>query len=248
MVQNVSNAFSTTKTSSHSSTVGNIASIMINPGSRRGSNSSYRKTVSFDIISDNNNESNYINQYDHNISRGGMSATERNFENNDDACYILSKPSQGTNMLPSEPLFKFCTARSGNVSTNEEQKNRRLSFNVNTEAVENYDHLLSTGDEHIDTSSQSNREETVIPVNFTATNQTLTDPVEKNSLHNNNSTVRLNESSAVIEPQRDSCSLTNTPILHTECDYNDNAGADTFNNSVAGNVTGKESCFMTDFQ
>ncbi|KAL1398809.1 hypothetical protein pipiens_002337 [Culex pipiens pipiens] len=40
---------------SNSTTLGNIASIMINPGSRRGSNSSCRKTVSFDIITDSGN-------------------------------------------------------------------------------------------------------------------------------------------------------------------------------------------------
>ncbi|XP_058812583.1 afadin isoform X4 [Topomyia yanbarensis] len=106
----------------HSATVGNISSIMIYPGSRRGSNSSCRKTVSFDIIADDNNESNNRNK---SYGSYGNATTRTNGESEDDIdnIHYFEWSSKGTKKSSSEPIFKFCRVKSNAVSNNDDSNN-----------------------------------------------------------------------------------------------------------------------------
>ncbi|EDS29891.1 conserved hypothetical protein [Culex quinquefasciatus] len=133
---------------SNSATLGNIASIMINPGSRRGSNSSCRKTVSFDIITDNGNarsgsqqdinggtttyeDDNYSSHYHHHYqdANGGTNDGEADDdegvlgdEDEDDelsgTASFRSRLARGTKKSPSEPIFKFCKVKPSASSSN----------------------------------------------------------------------------------------------------------------------------------
>ncbi|XP_055616215.1 afadin isoform X7 [Toxorhynchites rutilus septentrionalis] len=131
-------------TVSHSVTLGNICSIMINPGSRRGSNSSSRKTVSFDILANCTDES----------STAAAAASNR-FNNNSPHCFparpvpnevrdeydtkwkrqwIDNGNVQGDREklektvaaeAPNESLFKFCKIKTNSGSNNNNSNNDR---------------------------------------------------------------------------------------------------------------------------
>lgn len=131
---------------------------MVNPGSRRGSNSSCRKTVSFDIITDhgqdggldesrlnnNNNNSSYNGSYSnhyHYRRRPSTNEVTTDDEDDDDDDLFDSprwKPSRGTKKSPSEPIFKFCkikstSSRSVNASDNPNSNRNNNNNNNNNE-------------------------------------------------------------------------------------------------------------------
>nr|XP_029716424.1 afadin-like isoform X1 [Aedes albopictus]XP_029716425.1 afadin-like isoform X1 [Aedes albopictus] len=138
----------------HSATVGNISGIMVNPGSRRGSNSSCRKTVSFDIITDNgnaaddgvdeihhrlNNNSSYSSNHYHYQRRPSTNEVAASTDDEDDDDLVDAprwQPSRGTKKSPSEPIFKFCKVkstsnRSVNSASNNPNSNTKSSNNNN---------------------------------------------------------------------------------------------------------------------
>ncbi|XP_062564863.1 uncharacterized protein LOC134227373 isoform X6 [Armigeres subalbatus] len=150
----------------HSATVGNISSIMVNPGSRRGSNSSCRKTVSFDIITDNGNDgddeghhhtsrpvnNNYSNSYashhhyQHRFGTNEVTSDDEHDEAEDeDDDEPSNRPrwqtSRGTKKSPSEPIFKFCKVKSASSrsvnSSNISNSNSNSNNNNNGEHVDN---------------------------------------------------------------------------------------------------------------
>nr|XP_029716486.1 homeobox protein 2-like [Aedes albopictus] len=127
---------------------------MVNPGSRRGSNSSCRKTVSFDIITDNgnaaddgvdeihhrlNNNSSYSSNHYHYQRRPSTNEVAASTDDEDDDDLVDAprwQPSRGTKKSPSEPIFKFCKVkstsnRSVNSASNNPNSNTKSSNNNN---------------------------------------------------------------------------------------------------------------------
>ncbi|XP_055526192.1 afadin isoform X4 [Wyeomyia smithii] len=220
-VQAVPRTFSTTKTST---TLGNIASIMINPGSRRGSNSSCRKTVSFDIIAESKN----LNKFEQNTNYCANDSSNEAYNVLND----IEQYNQGTK----EPLFKFCTTRSGTVSTNDDRKNENLYLNIKNEFIDNNDCPNPSRNETIHLTCHQNQVETLqdygIP-KCVLTKQSQQEKTYVESPLNHNRFTANEDGSNLINNTSELGKLIDSP-MPLESDFNDdNPSDDCSYNSVA---------------
>lgn len=127
---------------------------MINPGSRRGSNSSSRKTVSFDILTNcgdessaaasnrfNNNTSHYYSYHSARNEAGDEKdgVRKRHWMDNGNVqsdCSGREKPEEesAAAKAPNESIFKFCKVKSIVGSNNNSSNNDRTRHSNNNDA------------------------------------------------------------------------------------------------------------------
>ncbi|XP_058467072.1 afadin isoform X7 [Malaya genurostris] len=206
-----------------SATDGNIASIMIYPGSRRGSNTSCRKTVSFDIIADNNNESNNRNKSNGSCGNATAAAAAAHTngeepEHDVDSSHYFGWHSKGTKKAPNEPLFKFCRVKSSALCNNDDSYN-----NTNNNTVDDNDRTKYVPNARTAHHNQVDVIRDYVSRNYTAPHRTPRDAIANNNCCSANERMPPGESCGEdsATDSGDNCSLSQSIQLRRDCGFGD---------------------------